>query len=298
MQESIVSSAPKPFAIWSDSRWATYLKERSPIGAMLFIGVSQTLASQGALGAHRNFTMLALGTVGIAWTLTLMRLMDEKKDFAKDQIAHPDRPLPRGLLTLSEVHSMVSWNTFALLAGAAALAFSGFGLAGTFLAATTLFSVLMYNEFWMPELLNRRVFLNAIVHQPVVLLMYGFTNAIFKETSFFSRESLGIAVAGIGASFTFEICRKLDPTAPEILRTYLRITGKAKTLAAIFVSLAVLFMGGVLIHRPVFFGSLAAVQAVLATWAIYYKPKRFKAAEAGSVLVSVGQMYGPWLSKI
>ena len=31
--------------------------------------------------------------------ITELRFMDELKDYEKDKIAHPDRPLPRGLVT-------------------------------------------------------------------------------------------------------------------------------------------------------------------------------------------------------
>jgi 4-hydroxybenzoate polyprenyltransferase len=33
--------------------------------------------------------------------------MDEVKDLAKDRIAHPERPLPRGLLTVREVERAI-----------------------------------------------------------------------------------------------------------------------------------------------------------------------------------------------
>ena len=36
-----------------------------------------------------------------------LRLMDELKDYEKDLIAHPERPLPRGLLSREEVRAAV-----------------------------------------------------------------------------------------------------------------------------------------------------------------------------------------------
>lgn len=115
------------------TRWRQYAKERSPIGALLFIGFSQTLASQGALRAGWSIPRLLIGTVGIAAFMVLMRLMDEKKDFKKDQIANPTRPLPRGLISVDEISKAVRIVTSFLIILASCLYFFGYARAAGFL---------------------------------------------------------------------------------------------------------------------------------------------------------------------
>jgi hypothetical protein len=87
--------------------WLTFVRERFSLPVHLL--VSGGFAATGVvLGTGRmQLRPLAVSVGGIIAFFALLRLMDEDKDLDKDRIAHPDRPLPRGLLESTRVPSRV-----------------------------------------------------------------------------------------------------------------------------------------------------------------------------------------------
>lgn len=85
--------------------WATFARERFQIPAVLIFGVAQSTSAQYVVSSTLDWLGLAISVAGIAVLLVVMRMMDELKDLDKDRIAHPARPLPRGLISPEEVRS-------------------------------------------------------------------------------------------------------------------------------------------------------------------------------------------------
>ena len=79
--------------------YLTFIKERVPVVANLILALGM-IFSVGALNeAYMNwFDGVFIGITLMAFIIEL-RFMDELKDYEKDKIAHPDRPLPRGLVS-------------------------------------------------------------------------------------------------------------------------------------------------------------------------------------------------------
>jgi 4-hydroxybenzoate polyprenyltransferase len=215
--------------------WRTLLRERAPLPAMLALGAAQALSSWAVSRVAFRMAPLVAGTLGIAALLVLLRLMDEVKDIAKDRVAHPERPLPRGLLTEAAVRRAITGGTIVLLiasgivaatfgAAPAVAAFAGLGWAG-----------LMYREFGAPRVLARNAFAYGLTHQLVLLPMYAFTVLLWSPGA--TAPSVWWALGGVGAGFAFEIARKLDPEALPILGTYLVRHGRGATLTALVLAL-------------------------------------------------------------
>jgi len=104
----------------SFSKWMTYLKERSPLPALL--GLS-AMAAISSLGFRSEFS-LSLFLCGIIFNTLIfiqLRLGDEVKDYEKDKIVNPTRPLPRGLLSPAEVARAMNLVVVALLLGSCLL---------------------------------------------------------------------------------------------------------------------------------------------------------------------------------
>ena len=155
-------------------------------------------------------------------SLATMRLMDELKDVEKDRVAHPDLPLARGLLSEGEAKRGLVLAILALGAGAVSLwVFNP--VAGGLLGICVVYSLLMYREFFVPDWLEPRPFWYAVSHQVVLLPMYAFATAAAVPAAATDAPVLWFGLTGLGASFTLEVCRKLDPAAHPVLRTYLAV---------------------------------------------------------------------------
>src|SRR5687768_1568054 len=101
----------------SRGRWLTLLRERAPPPALAFVGLAQSLSASALVRSELAPLWIVISTIGIVGLLVLLRLMDEVKDVAKDRVAHPDRPLPRGLVTVAEVRRTITGVGAVLIVG-------------------------------------------------------------------------------------------------------------------------------------------------------------------------------------
>jgi 4-hydroxybenzoate polyprenyltransferase len=104
----------------------------------------------------------------------------------------------------------------------------------------------------------------------------------------------------LGAFFTYEIARKLDPKAHEILQTYRLVYGRRGALSLMLITSA-LAMAGVLLKNN---GSLSSswpyISVVLATWVASSlwgedKPKVAEGLASVSLLVHI---WGPLVTAV
>jgi 4-hydroxybenzoate polyprenyltransferase len=271
------------------ARWTRYFIERSPLPVLLIVGAGQSLSAFYLFRTGFDLRPLALSAVGIIGLLLVMRMMDELKDFEKDKVAHPDRPLPRGLVSKQEVRRVLLSTALLLLAYAGGIAVAGRALAGALYAFTVGYTFLMFREFFVPRLLNRNQFVYAVSHQAVVLPMYLFAVAVSSPASTFATRSLWFALTGLGGSFVYEVSRKLDPNALPILGTYLRLHGRTAVTFALLAALALLAIGAWKIDvHPIVWPAVALMLAVIPI--IYLRPLRFRIVEGTAALVMIVQM--------
>jgi hypothetical protein len=275
-------------------RWTRYVMERSPLPILLIVGVGASLSAFYLFRSDFELRPLALSSVGIIGLLLLMRMMDELKDFEKDKVAHPDRPLPRGLVSQREVGRVLWTTTFLLLAYATVIAIGGRLLAGALYGFTVGYTVLMFREFFIPRLLKRNQFVYAVTHQAILVPMYLFAVAVSSPASTFATRSAWFALTGLGGSFVYEVSRKLDPNAPPILGTYLRLHGRTAVTFALLAALALLAISAWKIDvHAIVWPTVALMLSVIPT--IYLRPLRFRIVEAMAALVMVVQMLAPAL---
>ena len=109
--------------------------------------------------------------------------MDEFKDYRKDLIAHPERPLPRGVLTLKQVQSAIGWQLGMMVAFSILVMVAFNVLAGLLSLFYTAYLWLMYKEFYIGERLSRNPLAYAISHQIIVVPICLFTVAIHTPAS-------------------------------------------------------------------------------------------------------------------
>ena len=154
-----------------------------------------------------------------------LRLMDEYKDFSKDLLAHPNRPLPRGLIQLSEFQLGIKIGIFALILFDLVLYVLGLHLAFALYSVVIIHLWLMYKEFYIGEWLNQYPIFYAISHQLILIPLCLFASSCEISKLIIHKNDYIYGVSVLFAFFSYEVCRKLDPSSHKVLKTYLQVYG-------------------------------------------------------------------------
>lgn len=271
--------------------WFTYIKERFPLPVYFLL--SGGLALSGAVvGLHHS--VLSVETVFCflyaMWVFATLRLMDELKDYDKDVVAHPTRPLPRGVLNVKQVARAISimmtigWILSAL--------FFVVNQTSMWLSTlTTAWLWLMYKEFYIGEKLQRKPLIYAVTHQ-IILVPFCLVMACSVQDM-----SLGWSLAVLGSFFTYEVSRKLDPKAHAVLATYLSVYRRQGT----FLIVAMLFAISLIGAKSSGFQNWMSPWAILTLVAyslLWLKPSAFKMIEAAATLSLFFHIWAPVLKTI
>lgn len=215
------------------TKWMTYLNERSPLLALTFlsagIGMSPMLATN-----EINWWLFLFSIVVNNLIFIQMRLGDELKDFENDKIINPTRPLPRGLLTTDEVLKALKLLFGGLVVTGLVVAYYSLP-AGIALVMTTVFAWLMFKEFYIGQSLAKSPMLYALSHQVIVFPLFGWFGLLLKPELLTNFYFLAWLLANFGCSFTFEICRKLNPEAHQLANTYAHYYGRPKTVGFVII---------------------------------------------------------------
>ncbi len=263
--------------------WLTYTRERFPLPTYFLLAGGFSLSGLFVSSGTFVWGGFLASFSGLLVFLYLLRLMDEVKDYDKDIVAHPDRPLPRGVLTLGAVRRAILILLLAMGGYSLLLAYLLNVTAGALYLGAVVYLWLMYKEFFLGAWLEQRPFLYACTHQPVILPVCMFAVATARPELAFSRPSLFLALAILGAFFCYEVCRKLDPAAHPILRTYLAVYGAPKTalMAAFLSCMAACGAWGLALGK-----ALWPVEALLALslGLLFASPGRYKIIEGLATL--------------
>jgi 4-hydroxybenzoate polyprenyltransferase len=270
--------------------WLTYIKERFPIPVYLLLAGGVTTTGLLAKSGPMSWPALALGVVGLLLFLGLLRLMDEYKDYDKDRVAHPERPLPRGLLKIETVRKVIHAGVLLMLAyvGVAYL-YAGLPAALLYLVSTA-FLWLMFKEFYVGTWLSKIPILYAVTHQVVMLPLVAFCTTLARPEMWNDPHTWYAASAALGSFFTYEICRKLDPDAPRILDTYLIHHGRIATTFFLICTCALAAWGAHQVGLQLVLWPAGAL--VLASVSIiYFAPRKHKVVEAIATLSLVAHLW-------
>ena len=266
----------------SFSKWMTYLKERSPLPALLGLSAIAAISSL-AFRSEFNLGLFIAGIIFNTLIFIQLRLGDEVKDFEKDKIVNPTRPLPRGLLSPTQVAKAMNLVVVLLVLASISIAKIYTVEGGILLGLSTLFGWLMYHEFFVGEKLNKSPIFYALTHQVIVFFIYGWVGSSFDKTLLQEPIFQGWLLANFGASFSYEICRKLNPSAHKLAQTYAQHYGPYKTalISMVFISLMTIgsFMAGFGIWM---IAPILTLIFVLLKWV--KQPQNFKQVEGMSAL--------------
>jgi 4-hydroxybenzoate polyprenyltransferase len=216
--------------------WA-YLMERFPPGPTLLYGAALFCAAWGLAGhlpgaEPASWLEPTLGSLVFFLALLHVRLMDEHKDYEDDRIAHPDRLLSRGVVTLRMLKGFMAVVVALELALALWLGWAAF-LAW---AALFAFTLAMLVEFGVGAWLSRHLGWYLVSHQAMVLLMVVFAACVRLDPRGLGGPAwVELAVLGLAmicATVTFELGRKTWEPEREHERadSYTRAWGRPRTV--------------------------------------------------------------------
>ena len=155
-----------------------YQRERFPLGALsllsLMLGAATTMFSALAAGtAAPPAGTIAAAAASALLVFLQMRILDEFKDFEDDARFRPYRPVPRGLVSISELRGVLAAAALAQLAIALAVDLRLLWL----LAALWGYLFLMTMEFFVREWLRARPFAYIASHNPFGALIALYASA-------------------------------------------------------------------------------------------------------------------------
>jgi 4-hydroxybenzoate polyprenyltransferase len=259
--------------------WLTFIRERFPLPVHLLLcgGFAATGVVLG--GGRLQRLPLAVSFVGLLLVFALLRLMDDYKDLEKDRVAHPGRPLPRGLLDVGRVQGVIRASVGFMATWALVAVLLTTQAAGVAYLGVTAYLWLMYREFYLREWLQRRPVSYAVTHQLILIPLSGYSVLVASTGPWWPSAAVGLSLLTLGAFFAYEVCRKLDPAAHPILRTYLHVHGRARVFAMVT---AAMFVAGAGARMLDVADVLWPIEAglLLSLIAIWLRPAAFAIPEA------------------
>lgn len=218
-------------------RFLTYLKERSPLPALSILSLGIGLSGMYYNGVF-DWKILILSLIINNLIFILLRLCDERKDFEKDKVINPTRPLPRGLYTVEEFERLIAIHFALITLSVIYLGVLGYRLGAGVLLIATVFAWLMFKEFYISHSLDKSPIIYALTHQVITFFIFSWPAIVQNQMVLENQLFLGWLLVNFGASFNFEISRKLDPGLPALSNTYFQFYGAKKT--AVFITLCLL----------------------------------------------------------
>lgn len=230
-------------------RWLFFVRERFPVGAhglmiLFYVSANAAIAFASEGSAPALTPRGIVGAIIILFIFFHLRVLDEIKDYGKDVIVHPERPLPRGLITITEAKRVAMFVIVAEIA-------LGFLISLPTLLATIcviVYSLLMYKEFFIADWLRPRLACYAFTHTVIAcwmsLLIYSaFTGRFLWQTS--GNYALFL-VANVMIFNIFEFGRKTfgREEEKELVESYSKNLGPAGAAASIFFMAAIAVLIG------------------------------------------------------
>ncbi|MFB0519892.1 MAG: UbiA family prenyltransferase [Desulfatiglandales bacterium] len=199
-------------------RLCIYTSERFPLAshsvAILAFFLSAYLTAQALSNSSVRVRWEAVsGFVALVLVFFHVRIMDEFKDAREDAEYHPERPVPRGLITLRElggigIAAVIVEIGLSLWMGVLVLlAYS----------VVLLFTFLMYREFFLGNWLRKNPVLYTVSHIVIVPLLACYVYAIqaFRNTVVI-QPAFGFYLAlSFAVGLLLEIATKIFPPPKE-----------------------------------------------------------------------------------
>ncbi len=281
-------------------KWLTYQKERFPL-----IRYSILVSAFAASGLSLSFLLtggqhpLKIEMFLVAFSVTLLlffqlRVADEHKDFEFDALHHPERPVPRGLVSLAELRTLAfSAGLFQLTAVML--------LNPTLilpLALAWLYMGLMTREFFVGEWLRDHQVLYMLTHMCIL-----FFTDLFITSCHFVVSNIEPPMAllyFLGTSFclgtVIEVGRKIRSPQDETTGTdtYSRLWGRETAVRVWLFAILVSGLLAVATAMQIQSGLLALAVLSVLLFTCWRNGKKFLAASTPVSAKKLDSLSGLW----
>jgi hypothetical protein len=224
-------------------RWTTYFFERfNPILSLIvIIGIATSCAIIGRTPLSPD-PFIASCLVWFFLAL-LFRMRNDLADYDRDRVAHPERPLPRGLIHRNNLQIVISGIQYVLCFVFAGL-FIFFGAwSRLFLFVTGGYLWLIHQNFYLGKRLDQKPLLKSVLFQGIVIPMTLLSISFSNSWQLFSIKNLSYCLLLYGAFFTYDICRKLNPASHPASQTLVHFFGYKVVFRIALAGLAVSALG-------------------------------------------------------
>jgi 4-hydroxybenzoate polyprenyltransferase len=264
--------------------WWIFVRERFPLASHIpmvgLFSLGNLAMTDKLLSIHGNWPQFPAIFVLTFMFFFRLRCFDEIKDYEVDLKVNPTRPLARGVLSIRQVKIMI-----AILCGLELFLASRMGMGPLAVHAVAMaYSFLMYNEFFIGDMLRPHLTTYAVTHTFVSMLL-GWS--ISAQSVGFVNEGMIKTIAWTGpinwALFNlFEFARKTfapDEERPHV-ESYSSIFGTlgavALSMSQVIVALVVLWI----MPMQGFFVQASCALIPFAAGLYFYMDKTKKAAGA------------------
>ncbi len=269
------------------SPYLQFILQRVPIIPQLLLSYGFSYSGLYLTGVETNLVHFVSFIVFMF--LTQLRFMDEIKDFEKDKIANPDRPLPKGLISAQSVLKGITiLGTILIVLNICTFALSQTG--GVWLMITLIWLLLMYKEFFLGEKLAEYPLVYAITHQIIIVPLVLFIATTLNPDSEITN-TVNYSFMVFGGFFSYEIGRKLNPNAHEVLKTYLKVYGLPITilLTVILMAISCYFANSLNLLKPI---GISSTLALASYFILFSKPNIYKLTE---LLITLNLLLILWI---
>jgi 4-hydroxybenzoate polyprenyltransferase len=274
------SDQVKPLSTSFKTRLRIYLNERFPVGPYTLLVLALVLSGYALVPALSHASgPLQLDWASLAGLITVwliffhLRLFDEFKDLETDRRFHPERPVPRGLVTLRELRALAAIVVASEITLSLWLGWPVF----LFYLAILLYSLLMYKEFFVGSWLRRDLLVYALTHTPIMLLMGLYIYALYAlshELPIAPALGFYLAICFL-TGLAFEIARKVRAPEDERegLETYSQYFGTRRVPPVLILLLGAstfcAWGAGWAAHFSIYYYALTLLALVIVSLAIW-----------------------------
>ena len=237
-----------------------YSAERFPLEQ--FVPLALIFACSAGLGTQRyldgapgNLRKVLLTASALFLFFLRLRLFDEFKDAEHDAIHYPSRPVPRGLVTLGQLRTVI----VLIVLGEICISASGGRWSSVFFLAPFLYSLLMLKEFFVKQWLREHFTIYVVSHELLVIPLFFYLYSLSGFTpEHAAHPYFWLLTLCLGAQlFLLEVTRKIRPKDMERASrdTYTAQYGM-RTTAAVVLAVAFTALGLELVIGRRLFGSI------------------------------------------
>lgn len=263
--------------------WIVYIRERFFLPTLIFLVAGISLS--GIFLNNNSFSLMPflLSFTGIFLFFILLRLMDDVLNLEKDRIAHPERPLPRGVIKITTAKNMVDRLQIILFAYSMIIWVLLQETAGLIYLCVAIYLWLLYRNFFIGQWLNRHPIVHGVFLQLFIFPVVFFAVSIVHPDAILLPSTWAFALMLFGAFFCYEICRKLDPHAHPVTGGFIHFFGFHRTFEIATLTLVISAMAATTLNLSLILLPCELL-VLIALALLFFQPQWFKIPETVAAL--------------